>query len=83
MNKVHVFLKTPLCAGTLPGGQRMDRDILQLKGSVVETSLGGGWLSLEGIECTDLNGKPRTAPFSQLSLPMHKIDYMVPTGEEE
>ena len=82
MNKVHVFLKTPLCAATLPGGERLARDILQVTGTVVEGPLGGGWISLDAVACSDLQGKARPTPFARLSLPVHKIDYVIPAEDE-
>ena len=74
--KVHIFLKTPLFAAVLSSGKKVDRGILQLQGTLTRAE--DGCLHLEDLSFSDGEGKERQAPFRQLSLPLHKVDYYLP-----
>ena len=79
--KVHVFLKTPLFASTLPGEKKIDRGILQIRGELERAE--DGCLHLEDLVFGDGDGKERQAPFDKLSLPLHKVDFYVPADQVE
>ncbi len=73
---VQVFLKTPLFRGKY-GADRsaeLTATIIELHGEAIARD---GGLELNVSSLYDNKGRPIDAPFSQLFLPMGKIDYYV------
>lgn len=74
--RVQVFLRTPLFRGRYEGGEKLQRGVVEVLGTVVAETRTGIHVKVEALR--DERGEDESAlPFAEIIVPPGKIDYLV------